>query len=252
MTRVTTLAGMKSYIQTELGSPVIQVEIADVQYNQLIDKSIRIFQKYHTGEGNYFDCIAFPIVKGVSAYSTSGMNLASVIDFDLSVDNTGINSVFSSEHQLLYNDWVVFGGYPGGPGGGSGGRFSGMVLAGYEIAMQYLNDIRDTFSTIYRTQYSDAREEFLIFPTPQTDGTGLLKVFRKETAEKLYNDDLVQRLCVAHAMIQWGHNLNKYNMTLPSGGTINGREILDEGKELLEKVMEDIREESEPLPFYIE
>ena len=47
-------------------------------------------------------------------------------------------------------------------------------------------------------------------------------------------------------------NLNKYQMTLPHGGTINGGDILNEGKELLEKIMEDIVGESEPLPFFIE
>ena len=127
-----------------------------------------------------------------------------------------------------------------------------MVLAGYEIAMQYLNDIRDTFSILYRTQYSDARQQILIYPTPQTAGTGLLQVFRKETAENLYNDDLVKRLAVAEAKIQWGSNLDKYQMTLPSGGSINGANILARGIEEKDKVMEDIVAESEPLPFYIE
>jgi hypothetical protein len=40
-------------------------------------------------------------------------------------------------------------------------------------------------------------------------------------------------------------------MTMPSGGTIKGSEILSDGKELLEKIMEDIRMESEPLPFWM-
>ena len=250
MAKITTLNGMKTYIASVLGSPVIQIEIAPEQYNRIIEDAIQLFQKYHTGEGNYYDCLAFTISADVSAYSTEGMNLASVVDFDLSTGENGINTLFSSEHQLLYNDWVVQGGYPGGTG--RGGRFSGMVLAGYEIAMQHLNDIRDTFSVLYRTQYSEAREQLLIYPTPQTAGTGLLQVFKKETAANLYNNDLVKRLAVAESKIQWGTNLDKYSMTLPSGGTINGANILARGIEEKDKVMEDIQAESEPLPFYIE
>jgi hypothetical protein len=178
------------------------------------------------------------------------MNLASTIDFTLSTGTDGINTLFSPTHQLLYQDWVIFGNYPGGSGNSSS-QHSGMNLAGYEIAMQSLNDIHDMFSIMYHAQYSDARQEILITPTPATAGTGLLTVYRKETAENLYNDDMVKRLCVAKAMIQWGRNLGKYEMTMPSGGTIKGSEILSDGKELLEKIMEDIRMESEPLPFWM-
>lgn len=251
MARITTLVGMKNYIKSVLGEPVIQVEIADAQYDRIIEDTIQLFQKYHTHEGNYMDFIGFTVSAGVSAYSTDGMNLASVLDLSLSVGTDGINTLFSPTHQSLYQDWVVHGGYPGGPGG-STGRFSGMVLAGYEIAMQYLNDINDTFSIIYATQYSDARQEILIYPTPAIGGTGLLQVYKKETAQNLYNDDLVKRIAVAEAKIQWGNNLNKYNMNLPHGGTINGESILQQGKEEKEKVMEDMFQESEPLPFYIE
>ena len=250
MARIVTLAGMKSYISKNLGSPVIQVEIADTQYDMIIDDTIQLFQKYHTGEGNYLDYIGFTVSAGVSAYSTSGLDLASTIDFNLSTGTDGINTLFSPTHQVLYQDWVVLGNYPGGSGG-SNSQYSGMNLTGYEIAMQTLNDVRDTFSIMYHAQYSDARQEILITPTPATAGTGLLTVYRKESAENLYNDDIVKRLAVAKAMVQWGRNLGKYEMTMPSGGTIKGSEILSEGKELLEKIMEDMRMESEPLGFWI-
>lgn len=251
MARITTLAGMKGYIKSVLGEPVIQVEIADAQLNRIIDDTIQIYQKYGTGEGNYQDFLAFPVTVGTSAYSTEGWDLASVIDFDLSYSNDGINVLFSPQHQLLYQDWVIHGNYPGGPGGYAS-QSSGMVLAGYEVAMEYLNDISDMFDLKIHAQYTDARQEILLYPTPSTSGTALLTVYRKTSAQELYNDDLVKRLAVAEAKIQWGNNLNKYNMTLPHGGTINGSDILTQGKEEKEKVMDDIVMESEAPNFFIE
>jgi hypothetical protein len=161
-----------------------------------------------------------------------------------------LNVLFSSEHNILYEDWVVNGNYPGGSGGGGGSE--GMVLAGYNIATNYLEDIRDTFSTIYLAQYSDARQEFTLIPTPTTSGTGLITVYRKETAANLYNNILVKELAVAKAKYLWGFQLGKFTMTLPSGGTINGNEIKQDGKEEMEKIMERIRTESEPPLFYID
>jgi len=251
MARITTLAGMTTYIMSCLGNPVIQIEISSEQYTRIIEDTIQTFQKYHTGDGNYLDYIAFTVTAGVSAYSTVGLNLESTVDFDLSVGTDGINTLFSPTHQLLYQDWVTMGNSPGSIGGCTS-QFTGMVLTSYEIAMQKLNDIRDTFGTMYQSQYSDAREEILIYPTPQTAGTGLLTVYRKETAANLYNNDLVKRLAVAEARIQWGSNLSKYQMSLPHGGGMNGDAILQKGETDKEKVMEDIKGESEFFPFYIE
>ena len=251
MATITTLTGMKNYIKRKLGNPVVTVEIDDSQYDDIVDDTVQIFQDLHTGDGNYMDFLGFTISAGVSAYSTSGMNLAATLDLNLTVGTDGINTLFSPSHQLLYRDWVVHGGYPGNNGGASS-RFSGMVLSSYEVAMQYLNDINDTFSIMYHTQYSDARQEILLYPTPATGGTGLLQVYKKETAANLYNNRLVKRLAVAEAKIQWGTNLSKYQMNLPHGGTINGAEILAQGKEEKEKVMEDIVGESEPIPPYME
>lgn len=247
MARITTKTGFKSYILSVLGSPVISVEVADSQLDRVIDDVIQVYQKYHTGEGNYRDFLGLNLEVGTSAYSTEGMNIASVVDLNLTFSKNGINELFSATHELLWEDWVIHGNYPGGP---SSTQNSGMVLAGYEVATQYLEDIKDTFGIIYKAQYSDARQEILVYPTPQVSGTALMEVFRKETAENLYNDDLVKQLAVAEAKIQWGTNTDKYQMNLPSGGTINSNRILEEGRQDKKDVMEMIIGESEP-PFFI-
>lgn len=251
MAKITTLAGMKNYIRSVCGEPVITVELADAQLERIIEDTVQYFQKYHSGEGNYKDFLAFTITQGTSAYSTSGLNLAEVVDLDLSFGSDGINTLFSPTHSLLWRDWVLYGNYPGG-NGYMGSQTTGMMLAGYEIASQYLEDIKDTFGSIYHGQFSEEREEVLIYPTPTEGGTALMTVYKKNTAENLYNNDMVKRLAVAEAKIQWGNNLNKYNMTLPHGGTINGEAILQQGKEEKEKIIEDIYLERENTCFFID
>jgi hypothetical protein len=249
MARITTLAAMRNYIKTMLGSPVITVELADAQLNQIIEDVVQVMNDYHTGEGNYHDYIGFSVSAGTSAYNVSAYNIASTVDFDLFNTNDGLNVLFSETHNILWRDFVLHGNYPGGPGDANG---EGMVLAGYNVMTNYLEDVKDTFSLMYHAQYSDARQEFLLTPTPKENGTGLLTVYRKETAENLYNNHIVKNLCIAESKILWGHILGKYSMTLPSGGTINGQDIKSDGKEEKEKIMEQIRMESEPPMFFIE
>jgi len=252
MARITSLGLMEQYVLRKLGSPVIQVELSVDQVQQAIEDAVQVFQDIHTGEGNYQDVLAFNVTSGTSAYDVSELDLAGVLDLDLSfADPNGINVLFSPTHMLLFEDWVIRGGYPGGPGG-SYNENSGLVLTNYEIAVEYLNDIKDMFGLKYNATFSDSRQELLIVPTPRTTGTGLIIVYRKNKAINLYNNRLVKRLAVAEAKIQWGSNLDKYTMTLPSGATINGARILSDGKEEKEKIMEDIIAESEGPMFFIE
>lgn len=245
MATITTLSGFKTYIKRMLGAPVLQIELADVQLEQVIEDSIQLFQKYHSGEGNYKDYIAMTITSGTSAYSTSAHNLAGVIDADLTFSNDGINVLFSTQNSLLYRDWVINGNFPGSTG-------PGMVLTNYEIVMQYLEDINDYFTRNYHAHFSESRQEIRLVPTPNASGVALITVYRKETAANLYNNDLVKRLAVAKTKILWGSTLKKYTANLPSGATFNGQAIFDEGKEELERVMEDIKGESTPIDFFID
>jgi len=251
MARITTLAGMETYVLTKLGSPVIQIELSQGQLDQAIEDSVQYFQTHHTGEGNYRNYFGLSITNGVSAYDVADRNIEATIDTSLTFGENGINVLFSSTHSLLYEDWVIHGGYPGGPAGGAY-LDSGMALAGYEVAIQYLEDIKDFFNRVYHAQYSSARREILITPTPTATGILLVECFSRETAENLYNNEMVKALSVAEAKIQWGQNLRKYNMTLPSGGTINWSEILAEGREDKERLMERISGESEEPIFFIE
>lgn len=250
MAKITNLAGMKTYVLQELGSPVITVEIADVQLEQIIEDSVQLYQKYHTGEGNFQAVLAIYLSAGTSAYNVSGQNIMGVSESMPYNTQNGINTMFTSTHSILWQDWVLYGNYPGGNSNISQGQ--GMALAGYEVAMQYLEDVNEMFGDLFWAEYNVARETIQFFPTPNTNGWCLLTVHLKNDPEKLYNDDIVKRLCVAKAMILWGRQLRKYTMTLPSGATINGAEILQDGKEELEKLMEQMVAESEWPQIYIE
>jgi len=250
MAEITNLAQMKTYLLRRLGSPVIQVEIADVQLEQVIEDSVQFFQNWHTGEGNYRDYMGFTIQNGVSAYDMANYDIDSVVDVALSFNDDGINTLFSNTHNLLYNDWVVQRGYPGGPANYGGG--AGMELAEYEIATEYLDDIDDMFSRIYSARYHSGKKEMVITPTPTMSGIVLLEVFKRAKAIHLYNNELVKALSLAEAKIQWGQNLRKYAMTLPSGTQINWDGILSEGREDKERLHERIRTEGEPPIFFIE
>lgn len=245
MPNLTTKIALSNYIKVKLGVPVVQVEVADIQIDYIIDDVVQEFQRYHYGEGNYLDYAVFNASAGTSAYSMSGLDILDVIDIKFLDGVTGINTLFSPEHILLQE---TGGGYFSSDFCNTGGSFG---LVDYTVAMQYLKTVKDTIGKYYATNWLPGRETLLIIPTPSTEMTGLLTLYRKENMLNLINNSLVKKLAVARTRVQWGRNIGKYNTDLPGGGTTNASDIIQQGLEEEKEVMEDIRGESNPPIFFV-
>jgi len=235
----------RNYIKRKLGHPVICVEIADEQLNDIIYDTIQDADRYLYGEGNYRDYMAFTISANVAEYTLDPC-ITDVIEFDFTSLLDGINVLHSPTHMLLYNDWVTNGNYPGG--GQSAGASS---LVGYDLAMTYLKEIENQFKVSYQADYHEPSNVLKILPTPKESGTGLLKIWRKSDVNDMFDHTLVKKLMVARAMMQWGLHLKKYQVNMPGGGTTNGSEIYSDGLVMEEKAMEQLKSEGDYPQFFV-
>ena len=242
---IDTVPLFRDYIKRQLGHPVLCVELADEQITELIRDTVDIFQRYSYSEGTYKDYVVFSVSAGTSAY-TMDSNISDVLDLQLSTGIDGINTLFTQTHNLLSNDWVGAGGYPGGPGTGQG-----MTLANYDIALMYLEEIKSKFGRKYRVNYRDATNQLMLTPTPNEDLTGVLELYTRHRSEDLYNHILVRRLAVALCKKLWGLHLKKYALTLPGGGNLNGDTIYNDGVTEEATVMEAIYKEAQPIDFFV-
>lgn len=245
MAEITTLTQMKNYVLRKLGSPVINIEIASVQLEQCIEDGVQIINRYMYGESIYRDYLTFSATSGTDEYSLSGNNVTEVFEFVHNTTTNGINTLFSPMNTLLYSDWVVKGNYPGA---GS----SNLSMTNYNISMNYLEEINRMFGREYSVDYRPLSQTLKITPTPIEDLVGIILVYRKSEAVQVYNHPFCKKLCVALAKQQWGMNSSKYSgVQLPGGGSINSERLIDEGKQEEEQILEKIRNESEPIDFFI-
>jgi hypothetical protein len=256
ITSITSISEMRSYIKRRLGYPVINVEIHDDQLTDIISDSMDIFSRYHYGEGSYLDYLIFTISADTNSYNLSAyvdsdgqpLNINDIVDFETSISSDGINTLFTPSHVLLQeqsNFQSLYSGYYSESGGQ-------MQIASLDIAQMYIEELKSKYSKKYTVNYIPGKDVLKIVPTPTENATGVLQVYRRQLAQSLWNNELVKDLCSAKAMILWGRILTKFNINLPGGGTINGTEIKQEGQDLLEKTLENIRLESEPPDFYVE
>jgi len=257
MAKITTLTGMKDYVLVQLGFPVINIEISDDQLENAIMDTIQDTNRYLYDEGTYRDYFLLQTSAGVGDYPVSAVrdystgatldNVQFAWDFSVSFGADGINTLFSPAHILLYNQYVNQGSYPGGPGQGG----CGLILAGYQSAMMYLDQINEMFGKMYSVDYIPGQEVLRITPTPDAAVIGVLTLWRSESAQNLYNHPIVKKIAVARAGIRWCRNLMKYGGTLPDGLTINVDGYLSDYKEQEEKWMERLWEESHPPDFIV-
>lgn len=240
MANITSISGMRDYIKSQLGHPVITVEISDDQLDWIISDTAEIINRYMYGEASHKDFVSITLSAGQKEYNLSGENVNDAIDILLtSTIDGGINSLFTPSNVILGGNSDII------------HNISEFQLMDYEMAMMYLKLIDNEFAVKYRIDYIQSQQKLLILPTPDQDLTGYLEVYKKETAENLYNNILFKKLCIAEAKILWGSILSKYSVQLPGGGTVNGDAIKSDGKEEKEKIMERVESEGEPIDFFI-
>ena len=251
ITHPSSLEDMRLYIRTRLGHPVINVEIAQDQLDIAIYDTIQEMQRYLYGEGVDLVNTTLIVMEGVSEYYTGDCGIEAAFDFSLGNGGMGgINTMFTPMNMLLYNEWVTNGNYPGGGGYSLDG--GGLILTGFEIMGEYMQQMNQMFGAMYIVKYNSASQKLIITPTPKQCGIATLKLYKHADAEKLYNHPLVKRLVVAKAKIQWGLQLGKYTITMPDGSTMNGFEIMNKGYEEEEKWFDELRKQSEPPDFFVD
>lgn len=249
MAQIQTLEQYKDYLITRCGYPVINVEVdRDTQLENIASDTIQYFQNYNYTEGSYLEYAIFSAVAGQKNYSMSGANVNGIFDMELSIGMDGINTLFAPAHELLYSDFVRKGSILGTD---SPDYSPGLTLTSYDVAMLFLKEVKNHFGRMYTVQYNRNKEILTINPTPTDSMLGCLYLYRKEDAINLYNHLLVKDLGYAKTLVQWGQNLDKYNVTMPDGISMKGSEIKNKGEEMEKEVKQRIIDESAPIDFFM-
>ena len=82
----------------------------------------------------------------------------------------------------------------------------------------------------------------------------VMEVYRlldPDTYPEIYNDRLLKKYFVALVKRSWGNNLSKFEgIQLPGGVQFNGQRILDEAREAIDKIEEEVQDKYELPPDF--
>lgn len=240
------------YCKRQLGAPVLQINIADSQVDDIIDTAIQYYQEYHYDgiEKMYLkheftaeDVVRFNDTDEFTSTDDpdgsvweNRKNFIEVPDHVIGIEkvfgvtsNLSSNEMWGLSNQYFLLDIFSF---------SSGYTFGNFDMSYYYMIKQYFETLDMVVNVGGLVQYRfNKRQDRLYLDIDRQrikEGRYLvIECYRAlDPAEwnQIWNDSFIKRYVTALMKRQWGQNLIKYNnVQLPGGITLNGRQIWEDG-----------------------
>ncbi len=271
-------ADLINYCKRQLGAPVLEINVADEQIDDLIDDAVQYFQERHF-DGVTQTFLKYKITQGdidrgrarggsnnaagiTTSTGTSDIDgtsvsfsfeensnylqvppeiigITKVFKFDGS--NTVTNNMFSVKYQLFLNDIYYWG--------------STEVLT-YAMTKRYLEDIDFALSTDKFIRFNQRQDRLYLdidWGSATKDDYLIIDCYRMldpNSYSRVWNDSFLKKYVTALVKKQWGQNLIKFQgVKLPGGIELNGRQIYDDAQKDLEVIREQMSNTYELPPY---
>ena len=247
--------GLIDYAKRQLGFPVLEINVADEQFQDLLDDAIQVYQERHY-DGIVRMYLKYKITQedidrgearggdknaGITTTTgTSTVGLSTSFNFEenqnylqMPPSVIGVNQIFkirsdtvydglfNIKYQLFLNDLYQFG---------------SIDLLQYTMVQTYLEDITFLLNPDMRYRFNIRQDRLYIdadFGVLSVDDYFVIDCFRildPNDFTRVYNDPFLKRYFTALCKRQWGQNLIKFQgVQLPGGIQLNGRQIYDDG-----------------------
>ena len=256
-----------NYAKRQLGAPVLEINVADEQVEDILDDAIQYFHERHFDgvlrtylkyqvTQNDIDRGKGPGEAGVTGITTTTATATidgASMDFDwyensnylqvppavIGVEkifhfdgsNTVTNNMFSVKYQLFLNDVAFNLGYNG--------------LLSYAMTRTYLEDINFLLTTQKQIRFNQRMDRLYldIDWSSLTSGDWLIldcyRTLDPNDYTRVYNDSFLKKYFTALLKRQWGQNLIKFQgVKLPGGVELDGRAIYEDAMKDLEIIRE--------------
>ena len=267
MAIATTRQGLIDYALRQNGAPVLEINIEDDQISDLVDDAVQFYNERHMDgyirthlkvkfTQAMIDDMTTDSTTAVSAATSSAISVnweeqnnyikvpehvTSVIKvFDFVSKN--VTNLFDVRYQWRLNDlWYL----------------TNTEILTYEMVNRRLEDIYFLLEGQKQTRFQLRGNKLYLdldWKTDvNTDDFLVLECYRAvdPTADTdVYNDIWMKRYVTALIKRQWGANLIKFQgAQLPGGITMNGEFIYNEGKEMVQKLEEEMLTVWETMPM---
>jgi hypothetical protein len=275
MAKPSSRQGLIDYCLRRLGAPVLEINVAEEQIDDLVDDALQYFYERHfdgvermylkykisqddidRGKAKGTSGVGIVTTSGTSTidgqpttfnfYETSNyiqvpdsvIGIEKVFKFDTSSISGGM---FSIKYQLFLNDLYYF---------------NSVELLQYAMTKRYLEDIDFLLTTDKQVRFNKNQDRLYLdidWGSQSLDTFIVLDCYRildPDSFTRVYNDSFLKMYLTALIKRQWGQNLMKFRGTkLPGGVEFNGRELYDDAEKELSDIKQRMASEYELPPY---
>jgi len=264
------------YCLRRLGAPVLEINVADDQIDDLVDDALQYFQERHfdgvermylkyqitdadlnrgkAKESNGIGIVTTTGTANISGLGTTTFNFYESSNFIQVPDSViGIEKIFkfdtssisagmwSIKYQLFLNDLYYF---------------NSVELLQYAMVKSYLEDIDFLLSTDKQIRFNKRQNRLYLdidWNAKAKDTFIIIDCYRildPNNFTKVYNDSFLKKYLTTLIKRQWGQNLIKFRgVKLPGGIELNGREIYEDAERELENIRQRMSMDYELPPY---
>ena len=278
MAQPSSRADLINYCKRQLGAPVLEINIADEQVEDIIDDALQYFHERHF-DGVIQTYLKYKITQDdkdrgqgrggnnpigiVTTTATSTVGLSTTFSYEENSNyiqvppsviginkifkydgpQTSTNNMFSVKYQMFLNDMYYFG--------------STEILT-YAMTKRYLEDLDFILNNDKQIRFNQRQNRLYLdidFGDVAVDDYLIIDCYRlidPNDFTRVYNDAFLKKYATALLKRQWGQNLIKFQgVKLPGGVELNGRQIYDDAQKDLEMIKEQMSNTYElpPLDF---
>ena len=269
MSQPSSRSTFKEYCLRQLGAPVLEVNVADEQVDDLIDDGLQYWnERHYDGVTQMYMKYAVTqqdIDRGRASTSSSSTNSAGIVTTTADATIAGVstsfdwhensnylqvppevigvnkimhfdgtnsvtNNMFSVKYQMFLNDMYYWG---------------SMEILTYAMTKTFLEDIEFALTTQKQIRFNQRQDRLYL----DIDWASLevgdfivmycYRLLNPNDYTRVWNDSFLKKYIPALIKKQWGQNLMKFQgVKLPGGVELNGRQIYDDGEKELEKIRE--------------
>ena len=276
MAQPSSRADLINYCKRQLGAPVLEINIADEQVEDIIDDALQYFHERHF-DGVIQTYLKYKITQDdkdrgqgrggnnpigiVTTTATSTVGLSTTFSYEENSNyiqvppsviginkifkydgpQTSTNNMFSVKYQMFLNDMYYFG--------------STEILT-YAMTKRYLEDLDFILNNDKQIRFNQRQNRLYldIDWASETKDTFLIidcyRILDPNTFTNVYNDSFLKKYVTALIKRQWGQNLLKFRgAKLPGGVELNGRELYEDAERELEDIKQRMALEYELPPY---
>lgn len=249
MANPNTRTALKEYCLRKLGKPVLDINVADEQIEDCIDDALQVFQEFHSDASirTYVShqVTADDVTNRYIQLSNDIHAVVRLLPFDQSSLGLG-GGMFSVKYQMHLNDLANMNSFVGS-------------IQYYNQIGQYLEMIDMVLTGTPQVEFQRYGNKLHIFgewwDQEIKEGDWLVaevyQILGPDSNTSIYDNRFLKDYTTALIKHQWGMNMSKFEgMQLPGGVTINARQLIDDAKQELIDLKENMRLEYEDPPHF--